>query len=228
MGIKLMTNFNRPYHSSSINEFWKRWHISLSTWFRDYLYISLGGNRVTIPRWYFNLFIVFLVSGLWHGANWTFIVWGALHGFYLVFSLVTRNVREKFNELFHLKRFSLLPILATFGLVSFAWIFFRAPNVHTAVYIAKHMVTGLPEAFHMLVDHRYHVLNLGISRQEMMLSVLLIIFLETVHYTQRKVNLSQKFRQKPAYVRWAVYSCFILAILALGVFEDRQFIYFQF
>ena len=73
-----MTNFNTPYLSKSIHEFWKRWHISLSTWFKDYLYISLGGNRVSIPRWYLNLFIVFLVSGLWHGANWTFIIWGAL------------------------------------------------------------------------------------------------------------------------------------------------------
>src|SRR5678815_1064118 len=78
MGFKLMTNFNRPYFARSISEFWKRWHISLSTWFKDYLYISLGGNRVSVPRWYFNLFIVFLVSGLWHGANWTYIIWGCL------------------------------------------------------------------------------------------------------------------------------------------------------
>ncbi len=79
MGFKLMTNFNKPYHARSISEFWKRWHISLSTWFKDYLYISLGGNRVSVPRMYFNLFFVFLISGFWHGANWTFIVWGARH-----------------------------------------------------------------------------------------------------------------------------------------------------
>ena len=82
MGFKLMTNFNRPYFARNISEFWKRWHISLSTWFKDYLYISLGGNRVSIPRWYFNLMLVFIISGLWHGANWTYIIWGAWNGFY--------------------------------------------------------------------------------------------------------------------------------------------------
>ena len=91
LGIKTMDNFNRPYFSKSIPEFWRRWHISLSTWFRDYFYIPLGGNRVSIPRWYFNLFFVMLICGFWHGANWTFIVWGGLHGFYLaIFSDHTR------------------------------------------------------------------------------------------------------------------------------------------
>ncbi|CAN5908465.1 hypothetical protein BH23GEM7_BH23GEM7_20090 [soil metagenome] len=95
MGFELMQNFRRPYFARSIHEFWQRWHISLSTWFRDYVYIPLGGNRVPFWRWYVNLFAVFLVSGLWHGANWTFVVWGGLHGFYLVFSLMTRNVRDR-------------------------------------------------------------------------------------------------------------------------------------
>ena len=80
MGYKLMTNFRRPYFSQNIREFWSRWHISLSTWFRDYVYISLGGNRVVKWRWYYNLFITFLISGLWHGAEWTFVIWGAIHG----------------------------------------------------------------------------------------------------------------------------------------------------
>jgi len=84
MGFKLMKNFDRPYFSKSVAEFWKRWHISLSSWFRDYLYISLGGSRVSRPRWYFNLFFTFLISGLWHGANWTYVVWGGLNGLYLI------------------------------------------------------------------------------------------------------------------------------------------------
>src|SRR5450432_1057204 len=95
MGFRLMVNFNKPYQSRDISEFWKRWHISLSSWFRDYLYISLGGNRVSVPRWYFNLFFVFLVSGFWHGANWTFIAWGALHGFYLVFAIFSHKARKR-------------------------------------------------------------------------------------------------------------------------------------
>ena len=95
MGFKLMVNFDRPYFSKSIAEFWKRWHISLSTWFRDYLYISLGGNRVSTSRLYFNLFITFLISGLWHGANWTYVIWGALNGIYLIFAIVTAGLRRR-------------------------------------------------------------------------------------------------------------------------------------
>jgi alginate O-acetyltransferase complex protein AlgI len=123
MGFKLMKNFDRPYHSKSIHEFWGRWHISLSSWFKDYLYISLGGNRVSIPRWYFNLFIVFLVSGLWHGANWTFVIWGALHGFYLVFALLTKNIRNTFTKFIGLNKLPALnnffQILTTFSLSNF-------------------------------------------------------------------------------------------------------------
>jgi D-alanyl-lipoteichoic acid acyltransferase DltB (MBOAT superfamily) len=104
MGFKLMLNFNRPYFSTSISEFWKRWHISLSSWFKDYLYISLGGNRVSIPRWYFNLMFVFIISGLWHGANWTFIIWGALNGFYLVFAIITEKLRQCVNHAILLDR----------------------------------------------------------------------------------------------------------------------------
>ena len=98
MGFKLMLNFNRPYNSKSIPEFWRRWHISLSTWFRDYVYISLGGNRVSHIRFYFNLMFVFLLSGLWHGANWTFVAWGALHGFYMVSFYITYNIRGKIKN----------------------------------------------------------------------------------------------------------------------------------
>src|SRR5438270_2101441 len=100
MGFRLMTNFSYPYSSKSIGEFWKRWHISLSTWFRDYLYVSLGGNRVPKPRWYFNLFLTFLVSGLWHGASWVFVIWGAIHGFYLIFSIWTFALCARIRRIF--------------------------------------------------------------------------------------------------------------------------------
>lgn len=228
MGFKLMTNFNKPYQSKSINEFWKRWHISLSSWFRDYLYISLGGNRVTIPRWYLNLFIVFLVSGLWHGANWTFVIWGALHGFYLVFGIITKDFREKLNKLLNLDRIPFLQVLSTFVLVTFAWIFFRAKDVMTAFYIVKHIFTEIPDLIFKLLNHQKVSEPLGLSREDFVLSVILIIFLEVVHYIQRKKNLSEIFTQKPIYIRWAVYYTLTLIILYLGVFESRQFIYFQF
>jgi D-alanyl-lipoteichoic acid acyltransferase DltB (MBOAT superfamily) len=228
MGFKLMTNFNKPYQSKSIHEFWKRWHISLSSWFKDYLYISIGGNRVTIPRWYLNLFIVFLISGLWHGANWTFVIWGALHGFYLVFSLITKDFRKKINKMFFLDKILFLPALTTFGLVAFAWIFFRADNVYTAIYISKHIFTGIPEIINKLVAHQSVFEYVGVEKSDLVLSVLLILFLEIVHYVQSKKSISEILTQQPTYIRWAVYYGLVLAIVFWGVYENRQFIYFQF
>lgn len=141
MGFTLMENFDRPYLSKSVGEFWKRWHISLSTWFRDYVYIPLGGNRTVRWRWYYNLFITFLISGLWHGANWTFVIWGALHGFYLISSRMTADVRKRIAERLQLARIQRLVtwsnILVTFGLVVIGWIFFRAENVDQALLIFK-------------------------------------------------------------------------------------------
>ena len=121
MGFKLTNNFYRPYFSKSIAEFWRRWHISLSTWFRDYLYISLGGNRVSKARWHFNILLTFLISGLWHGANWTYIFWGALNGTYLLFSMWTNDIRNKIADFLGLnkwpKTYRLAQVMTTFSLV---------------------------------------------------------------------------------------------------------------
>lgn len=136
MGFQLMDNFDRPYLSRSISEFWRRWHISLSSWFKDYVYIPLGGNRVVKWRWYYNLFLTFLVSGLWHGAAWTFVVWGALHGFYLIMGVALRPLRTQVNQALGLARFprivGLYQTLLTFTLVVIGWIFFRAGSMHDA------------------------------------------------------------------------------------------------
>ncbi len=228
MGFKLMTNFNKPYQSRSVDEFWKRWHISLSTWFKDYLYISLGGNRVSIPHWYLNLFIVFIISGLWHGANWTFIIWGALNGFYLVFALLTKGFRKKIDDFFHLQKVRFLPVLITFVLIDFAWIFFRAENVHVALYIVKHIITGIPDVANLIQHHQTIVDNLGMNKKSLVLSLLLIFFLESVQYLQSKKRISALLSQQPAYIRWTIYYAGIFAIIYLGIFENRQFIYFQF
>lgn len=228
MGFKLMTNFNRPYHAKSIDEFWKRWHISLSTWFKDYLYITLGGNRVTIPRWYLNLFIVFLVSGIWHGANWTFIIWGALHGSYLVISIITKKYREKTNQLLGLNKIPIISIFITFCLVAFGWIFFRANNVGDALYIATHLFSDLPNLFVKIMNHQPVLEQIGMSKGEIVLSLLLLLIMELVHFFQTKKNSTTSFCQLPVYVRWAFYYVVIITIICLGVFENRQFIYFQF
>ena len=228
MGFKLMTNFNKPYNSRSVAEFWKRWHISLSSWFRDYLYISLGGNRVTIPRWYLNLFIVFLVSGLWHGANWTFVAWGALHGFYLVFSLITKDIREKVSGALGLNRFPVLQTFTVFILVGFAWVFFRASNIHDAFYIIKHMIVDWPMLIQRALSHQSLQLNLSVPSKEILLCFLLILFLEAVHFIQGKLDIAQYIKTRPAVLRWSVYYGVLTVIILMGVFENRQFIYFQF
>ncbi|HEX2396053.1 MAG TPA: MBOAT family O-acyltransferase [Bacteroidales bacterium] len=232
MGFKLMKNFDRPYQSASIQEFWKRWHISLSTWFRDYLYISIGGNRVTIPRWYLNLFIVFVISGLWHGANWTFMIWGAVHGFYLIFALVTKNLRSNINRFVGLDKFPkvhrFFQTILVFILVSFAWIFFRANSAHDALYIIKSSITGLNEDFYKIANNIPLNLNLGLSNSQLILAFLLIVFMEFIQYKQKYLSIPQWLSAKPALIRWSVYYAVVLIILVLGVYEERQFIYFQF
>ncbi len=228
MGFKLMKNFNRPYQSKTINEFWKRWHISLSTWFKDYLYISLGGNRVSVPRWYFNLFIVFLISGLWHGANWTFVIWGALHGFYLVFAIITENTRKTISANTGLNKFPVIQVVTTFILVAFAWIFFRAKTVDQAFYIIRHIFTDFTESFKKMLHGESVLSAIKITTGELLLSVGLIIFMELIHFIQRRNNISELFMKQPAYLRWSAYYGVILAIILLGVYKNQQFIYFQF
>lgn len=228
MGFKLMKNFNRPYQSKTISEFWKRWHISLSSWFKDYLYISLGGNRVTIPRWYLNLFIVFIVSGLWHGANWTFLIWGAIHGLYLIIGLTTKNIRSRAGQLLSLNKVPSLSILSTFTLVTIAWIFFRANTLENAIYIFKHIFTGLPNIMKQIANKTPILEPYGFSDQDFVLSIVLILFLVLVHFIQSKRDIVGWLKAKPYYYRWAIYYGLVLVILFLGVFENRQFIYFQF
>lgn len=145
MGIRLMQNFDHPYSATTIKEFWSRWHISLSTWFKDYLYIPLGGNRVSKPRYMLNIMIVFLVSGLWHGANWTFVVWGALHGLYQVIGSLTIKRRNRLVEKAGFSPTSAAVVwvrrLTTFILVAFAWLFFRANSISDAFLLIGRLFT---------------------------------------------------------------------------------------
>ncbi|WP_234461840.1 MBOAT family O-acyltransferase [Pedobacter segetis] len=225
MGFNLMTNFRSPYQAKSVQEFWTRWHISLSTWFKDYLYIPLGGNRVAIPRWYFNIFIVFLVSGLWHGASWTFVIWGALHGFYIIFGTLTSKFRKNYSKVFLLDKITFLPTIITFILVAFAWIFFRSDNFTVAYYIISHLWGGLKEIFYNIYHNLPVFEYLGISK---FFALGLIIFLETINYFKNKHNIALWFTSKPFAFRWATYFAVVLIIMVCGVFDNRQFIYFQF
>ena len=220
MGVNLMINFNRPYFSKSISEFWKRWHISLSTWFRDYLYISLGGNRVSIPKWYFNLLIVFVISGLWHGANWTFVIWGALNGLYLIFEIITKNWSKKVNHVLYLNRLPRLNLflrtIITFLLACFAWIFFRANSSHDAFLIINQLfVFDNP----LYIGEWQHFLY-GIAG----ITFLLIIEFNREYFGQYVLP----FKTNHWFKEQLAYTMLLLLILLIGVFDGGQFIYFQF
>ena len=226
MGYDLMTNFRQPYFSKSISEFWRRWHISLSTWFRDYLYIPLGGNRVGKQRWYFNLFAVFVISGLWHGANWTFVVWGALHGGYLIFAIVTADWRQKLAHWSGLAKrpalHNLLRTLITFHLVLFAWIFFRANSLSEAFMIIGNMA-ALDFCLESLKS-----LNIALGWGELLVAIGSILFLELAHLLQSRGKVHSWITARPAALRWSVYYLLLLAIAFFGVFNHSEFIYFQF
>ncbi len=213
MGFDLMLNFRTPYFAKSIAEFWKRWHISLSTWFRDYLYIPLGGNRVSVPRWYFNLFIVFLLSGIWHGANWTFVIWGALHGLYLIVGILKDKAVKKFNLKINNKHWaSAGNILITFSLVTFAWIFFRAPSVSEAF-------TVISRIGHLSFTDP---IVLGLNTAEILFSVLLIIILLF------KEKFFEIISTKNNFSFYAKITLLLFICYLFGVFNQKQFIYFQF
>ncbi|MFH2036260.1 MAG: MBOAT family O-acyltransferase [Candidatus Zixiibacteriota bacterium] len=225
MGFKLMDNFRIPYYSKSISEFWKRWHISLSTWFRDYLYIPLGGNRVSKLRWYPNLMITFVVSGLWHGANWTFVIWGGLYGTYLILSILTEKFRTGIYERLKISQTGfgarLFKMFVTFHLVCFAWIFFRANSVGDAFYLISNLFTNL--------EFKLGGYYLGLPRFDLFTLIIAIMMMEAVHLVQRKADFRIVLSAKPQWVRWSFYYATIICIIFLGAFNNSsQFIYFQF
>ena len=226
-GFNLMDNFKRPYHAFSISNFWSRWHISLSTWFRDYCYIPLGGNRVVKWRWYYNLFLTFLISGFWHGANWTFIAWGAFHGILLVLEIVFNIKSASQNRL--VKSFR---IMLTFSLVCLGWIFFRANNLGDAIYIISNLFVNIPGDILSIITNvgfgRSHELYIDQNKWVFIIAVLSIVLMEAVHYLQRYHGLRQTISQFRPIVKWPIYYLFVLIIICFGVFDKSQFIYFQF
>ncbi len=224
MGYDLMQNFNRPYFANSIREFWQRWHISLSTWFRDYCYIPLGGNRVVKWRWYYNLMVTFVVSGLWHGANWTFIVWGFLHGAYLVLAIMMEPFFKRFNAQTGLNKLSVLhktiQVVTTFVLVCISWVFFRAQTVGDAFYMIKSMFNIKPYQFKFDMFPNFHY--------QFWTVVVFASLLVAIHFCQEVFGWKNPLFSKHTGVRWATYVLLGLAILSFGAFNSSSFIYFQF
>jgi alginate O-acetyltransferase complex protein AlgI len=213
-GIELMKNFDAPYFSKSIGEFWTRWHISLSTWFRDYVYVPLGGNRVSLGRNFFNLFFVFLLSGFWHGANWTFIVWGALHGLYLIAERLWGIAREWLgipNEAGLLRQG--LAVLLTFHLVLLAWVFFRARDVATAFDIARRMLVPTGPVFYDPILVQCALGALIVTGGDWLI---------------RRTDYWNNLNRYPVALRFATCLVMLFGISLLGIEKGAQFIYFQF
>ena len=231
LGVKLMKNFDSPYFSHSIREFWSRWHISLSTWFRDYVYIPLGGNRTKLSRHLINLMITFLLSGLWHGANWTFVCWGALHGFYMVVETLFRKftphseIRPPKSR-FILSLRSAGQIILTFALVCFAWVFFRANSMSDAIYGLSHMFDGIASPGQYMQDAAE---QLGIDKFDLLVRLFPLCILAVVDSLNRRRDVIASTSQWLPLFRWAVYLAFVWFILFFpGAGGGTQFIYFQF
>lgn len=234
-GVKLMENFRRPFLSRTIAEFWQRWHISLSSWFRDYVYLPLGGNRVSVSRWCFNIMAVFLLSGLWHGANWTFLVWGGMNGVFVLVSRFTQDWRAKAASRVGLSRRPVLhhafQSLVTFTLFGGSLIVFRSANLRDALTVYSRCVQSwhVPssvEAFLGIAP------RLGMTpdyfAKEAALSVLLIAFLVGVEIVQGGGTIRERLARRPAWLRFCVYSAGLWFLLLFGVFKQKEFIYFAF
>lgn len=231
LGIDIMDNFKLPFFSKSIKEFWRRWHISLSNWFKDYVYIPLGGSRNGKAKKYLNLFLTFLLSGLWHGANWTYVLWGMLHGLYQIIGDITFKFRQKFFTILNLNQtyiHKILKVTITFGLVCFSWTLFRANTISDSIYIIKNLFNDISHWSEL--GYIYDTItNMGLNLLEFIISILSVIILVIYELLSRKTPLYNQLNEKNILIRSLFYIFLILIIFTMGVFNNAsQFIYFQF
>ena len=231
LGYRLVLNFRQPYLATSVGDFWRRWHMSLSGWFRDYVYIPLGGSRRSPARNNINVLIVFLLSGLWHGASWTFVVWGALHGLYLVAENWTATTRVAWAQRLGLaarpRLHRALGTASMLALVAYAWIFFRANTLPDAFYISTHLFQGWGQ----LHPAQLQALLGGLGRHfaaELLVAAGAVALLAAIDYRAERGPVAVWLASWPAALRWAGYLGLLLATLYCGIFGSSQFIYFQF
>lgn len=219
LDIDLMENFKCPYLSASVKEFWNRWHISLSSWFRDYIYIPLGGNRCSKLKHYRNLFITFLLSGLWHGANWTFIIWGGVHG---AAQIVNSNIKTK--RMNGIKW--LFAVIATFIFCSLAWIFFRANSVGEAIYVFQYALEGISNPLSYIMTA---AAELEMNRYRMIYIMGLVMLLFIYDFCSLRFNVIDRISKMNLAIRWG---CYIALLLIIIFFSQKgvaaEFVYFQF
>jgi D-alanyl-lipoteichoic acid acyltransferase DltB (MBOAT superfamily) len=234
MGIRLMDNFRRPFASRTTSTFWTRWHISLSLWFRDYVYIPLGANKFGAGRRMFNIMVTFLLSGLWHGANWTFLVWGGLNGLYIVVGAATKKTRDAVARRFGLGQTTFprraIQIAITFSLFVFGLIFFRSTSVSEAWYIVTHLFADI-EAWgdKSYWKQAFSYQSVGLDDDELRFAFFSIAALEGVQAIQSRGSIRQMLARRHWAMRWTLYFLLVWTILAFGMYTQVQpFIYFQF
>jgi len=233
MGIELMNNFNTPYLATSIKDFWDRWHISLTSWFRDYLYFTLGGSKKGKLRKYVNILVVFSVSGLWHGASWHYVIWGVLHGILRVVEELTTKLRRKITAFLQINTQTLsykaLQIVVTFTVVTLLWVFFRAESIGQAVDIIKNMVT----VWNPWVLFDNSLLQIGLDGKDwnvLLIGLLMLFVTECFRY--KRICLTKIFAEQNLLFQWGFFLIGILCIVIFGIYgpaySASQFIYFQF
>ena len=214
LGIELPTNFIRPYFAKTVSDFWRRWHISLTTWFRDYIYYPLGGNRCSKTRWMFNTMIVFVVSGLWHGANYTFLIWGTMHGAFMIIERLVYGEKIKYisNDA---SSINIIRWLVTFTIINLAWIFFRLDNLTDVVTVISKIFTNMDSLYidSCVIGHAIPAL-------------LLVFFYDW--FAEKNNNKQLMLDSRKIWVRWGAYIFLIMFLILFGSFEQTQFIYFQF
>jgi len=235
MGIDVIENFNLPYYSKSIQEFWSRWHISLSNWFRDYLFLPIAYSvtrnlrnkpflGIKSESWSYisGISITMLICGLWHGANLTFILWGLIHAVFLVFAFATKKFRKRIIRKSGLENSFILnsyKTLFTFSLITFAWVFFRAESISSGFYIVTHFFSSFNPVNVMLIFG---------SRIEIIVVVSLVMILEVIHFVQKKYGINVFINSRPVWQRWSIYYFFVFVILIFGRFDSASFIYAKF
>ncbi len=223
LGFTLMENFERPYHSRTVGEFWRRWHISLSTWFRDYVYFPLGGSRVGPVKRVRNILVTFGISGLWHGANWTYVVWGLDNGLYLVAGWLTQPWRNRAYAGLGVKEDSVIRIgimiASTFVLTCLAWIVFRANSMNDAWHILTHLGSNWDWA---------NIKTQNFHNKHFPAAIMAIVTLECAQILQYRFSIERKVAAFPTILRWPAYISLIFVVILLGVYRSNQFIYFQF
>ena len=237
LGVALTKNFHSPYYAVSVSEFWRNWHISLTTWFRDYIYIPLGGNRHGKWKKYRNLLLTFALSGLWHGAGWNYVVWGLLNGLYQVVGDLIRPLRAGLQERLHIRTdcgsYRLLQRGITFGFIDFAWLFFRADDLTTALRMLWQSITNIGLFTFFDPDNLLGINTLVLSEKDffvMLLSLALLMLVDD--WKRKRVDIKGMLGRQNIWFRWLVYYGLIFTVVIFGVYgpeyDASTFIYFQF